>query len=52
MKSYFLISNSVITARELTHNEFAVYTYLLSIYSNILYEAEQDTNISVSDSRL
>ena len=35
MKSYFLISNSVITARELTHNEFAVYTYLLSIYSNI-----------------
>lgn len=35
MRSYFLISNSVITARELTHNEFAVYTYLLSIYSNI-----------------
>lgn len=35
MKSYFLISNSVITASELTHNEFAVYTYLLSIYSNI-----------------
>ena len=35
MKSYFLISNSVITASELTNNEFAVYTYLLSIYSNI-----------------
>lgn len=30
MKSYFLLSNSVITSNELTHNEFAVYTYLLS----------------------
>lgn len=35
MKSYFLLSNSVITSNELTHNEFAVYTYLLSVYSNI-----------------
>lgn len=39
MKSYFLISNSVITASELTHNEFAVYSYLLSIYSNIRSKA-------------
>lgn len=39
MKSYFLISNSVITASELSHNEFAVYTYLLSIYSNIRSKA-------------
>lgn len=39
MKSYFLLSNSVITSNELTHNEFAVYTYLLSVYSNIRSKA-------------
>ena len=42
MKSYFLLSNSVITSNELTHNEFAVYTYLLSVYSNIRSKARHE----------
>ena len=50
MKSYFLLSNSVITSNELTHNELQfIHTCFLFIQ---ISEAKQDTNISVSDSRL